>query len=82
MIPALEEILRMYKSGQCSIGDALNWIAQHQEQADLRDHFAGLALTAAAADELKRPTFDEATYKGTAVRAYLYADAMLEARKS
>lgn len=48
----------------------------------LRDYFAARAIDAAAADELRHPTYDEATYKGTAERAYLYADAMLKARQS
>lgn len=47
----------------------------------LRDWFAGQALPTAAADEERHPTCDEATYKGTAERAYLYADAMLRARE-
>lgn len=43
----------------------------------LRDYFAAAALNAASADELASPTHDGASYKGVAVRAYLYADAML-----
>jgi hypothetical protein len=48
----------------------------------IRDYFAAKALAIAAADELLHPTYDVATYKGTAIRAYLYADAMLKARQS
>lgn len=48
----------------------------------LRDYFAAKAITAAAADELLHPAYDAASYKGTAERAYLYADAMLKARQS
>jgi hypothetical protein len=48
----------------------------------LRDYFAAAALHAAAEDEMRVPTYDAASYKGTAERAYLYADAMMKARQS
>ena len=48
----------------------------------LRDYFAAMAIAAAAGDELRQPTYAEPTYKGTADRAYLYADAMLKARQA
>ncbi|HWT40992.1 MAG TPA: hypothetical protein VN081_07065 [Dongiaceae bacterium] len=54
----------------------------HYEGMQLRDYFAAKALPIAAQDELLHPSYDEATYRGTAERAYLYADAMLQARKS
>jgi hypothetical protein len=51
------------------------------EGMTLRDYFAAAAISAAAADENAHPTYDVSTYKGAAERAYLFADAMLEARK-
>lgn len=52
----------------------------------LRDWFAGQALDIAAAAEIAAPTHcgnsNSPTYKGIAARAYLLADAMLEARKA
>ena len=46
----------------------------------LRDYFAAAALPAANAQELITPTYNGSTYKGTAERAYLMADAMLAER--
>lgn len=46
----------------------------------LRDHFAGLAMPMAWDEEHKYPTHNGPSYKGVAERAYLMADAMLDAR--
>ncbi len=48
----------------------------------LRDYFAAQALALAAADEQRSPTSMGPSYKGTAIRAYMYADEMLKARQS
>lgn len=44
MIPQISQILRMLVAGECTEDRALGWINQHMENADLRDHFAGLAM--------------------------------------
>jgi hypothetical protein len=50
----------------------------------LRDYFAAKAIDEASRLERASPTGlrGEATYSGIAMRAYIIADAMLEARKS
>lgn len=73
MIPDITAILEMYKAGECTMTQALAWIEQHQENADLRDHFAGQSILPAMSEN--------ATCSAAASVCYEMADAMLKARK-
>ena len=77
MIPEISAILEMFKAGQCTMTQALGWINQHMENADLRDNFAGLALAAFFSDGEGHGRFKEASEW-----SYEMADAMLKARAS
>jgi len=73
MIPSIESIVEMLIAGECTAQEAISWIAQHFENSELRDHFAGQALIGWREDE-------GATYDEAAVAAYEMADEMLRAR--
>jgi hypothetical protein len=77
MIPSIETIIEDLIAGQCTAAQAMAWIAQHMENADLRDHFAGLAMQG---DKANPNGFE--TPENIAVYAYEIADAMLKARQS
>jgi uncharacterized UBP type Zn finger protein len=72
MIPTIEDVLAMYKSGDIDLNKAMYWINQHMEDSSLRDSFAMAAL--AGMDM-------EWSEDAMATRAYGMADAMLKARK-
>ena len=75
MIPSIEDILAYYKAGDCTLEKALGWIEQHQENTDLRDHFAGLAMQGYIVGT------EAPKCAHIASVAYEMSDAMLKARK-
>ena len=82
VIPGIDEIVAMLLSGQCTREQAIGWLNRHMELATetegLRDHFAGLAMQAAADPKVAYGfTFDQ-----RAEWAYQQADAMLTARSA
>ena len=82
MIPGIDEIVAMLLGGQCTREQAIGWLNRHMELATetegLRDHFAGLAMQAAADPKVAYGfTFDQ-----RAEWAYQQADAMLTARSA
>ncbi len=83
MIPSVQDILSGLLSGSFTVAEAQNWIDQHiaisYETNDLRDHFAGLAMQAAATNPKGADGF---TFDERAVWAYQQADAMLKAREA
>lgn len=77
MIPEIAAILEMFKAGECTMTQALGWIEQHMENADLRDHIAAQVLPAYFSDGEDHGRFAEATKW-----AYDMADAALKARSA
>lgn len=77
MTPTIQSIVDMLIDGECTAQQALEWIGQYMENADLRDHFAGMAMQAAATNPKGADGF---TFEQRAEWAYEQADAMLKAR--
>lgn len=87
MIPAIEDILQMLLDGNINKKQALLWIDQHMENmadgaADLRDHFAGLAMQGICCSKDEAGTLVNHGYDWIASESYKIADAMLKARKA
>lgn len=80
MIPDIHAILEMIRAGECTVQQALQWINQHMENADLRDHFAGLALQGLIAQSMGTALGSDPVHG--ARYAYQAADEMLKARLS
>lgn len=86
MIPTIEQIIYDLLCGKLNESQSIGLIEQHIELArqtaeddGLRDHFAGMAMQAAATNETGASRF---TFEQRAEWAYLQADAMLKARNS
>lgn len=75
MIPSIEDVLQMLLDGNIDKQQALFYIDQHMENvanaADLRDHFAGLAMARVGSST---------SYESMAKHAYQMADEMMKAR--
>lgn len=92
MIPTIEQICEDLKAGTITVQQAVAWLHQHAEGAanDLRDHFAGLALSGMlnsmanvnchTAALTKAREAGILLHEGLAISAYAHADAMLSAR--
>ena len=87
MIPSIESIVEMLIAGECTAQQAIAWIAQHMENADLRDQFAGLAMQGDMASQ----SSDTGEWRSEVATEYLdirakffyrFADAMLKARQA
>ena len=92
MIPTIETICEDLAAGKISVQQAIAWLHQHAEGAanELRDHFAGLALSgmlnsmanvnchAAALSKARESGIP--LHEGLAISAYAHADAMLARR--
>ena len=76
MIPTIESIVEMLIAGECTAQQAIAWIAQHMENADLRDHFA-----AHAPEPPKSWHGGERATQDVVEWRWWYADAMLKARQ-
>lgn len=95
MIPTIEQIIDDLMAGVITKSQAVTWLLQHSEtaHADLRDHFAGLAMQGMMVDVNDRIKKEALTtdirYLSDAINnirnnsarsAYAIADAMLAAR--
>lgn len=80
MIPTIEQIVEDLLSGVITKSQAVSWLHQHAEDAhaDLRDHFAGLAMNTLPEQLLKYPQTDR--FINIAEHCYKQADAMLYTR--
>ena len=77
MIPSIETIAEDLAAGRINIAQAIAWLHQHAEgsENELRDHFAGLALSHPYA-------YNDSAVAKAAEWAYQLADAMLAARSA
>ena len=77
MIPTSEQIVEDLADGCIDVDQALAWLRQHAEGAsnELRDHFAGLALSHPYA-------YHDSDVAKAAEWAYQLADAMMAARSA
>ena len=87
MIPDIETILEDLAAGRISTAQATAWLHQHangagSDMCELRDHFAGLALSGFTSDPslLSALGRGSVTTKQVCARAYELADAMLMVR--
>jgi hypothetical protein len=85
MIPCIADILAGLLNGSYTLAQCEGWINKHielgSENADLRDHFAGLAMQGLVSTEIDGVYDGSTKDQLTAARAaYLIADAMLAAR--
>jgi len=77
MIPSIETIAEDLAAGRINIAQAIVWLHQHAEGSanELRDHFAGLALS-------HQYAYHDSDAAKAAEWAYQLADAMLAARSA
>lgn len=80
MIPTIEQIIEDLMAGVITKSQAVSWLNQHaaDAHADLRDHFAGLAMNTLPEQLLKYPQTDR--FINIADHCYKQADAMMKAR--
>lgn len=92
MIPTIETICEDLAAGKITVAQAIGWLHQHAEGSanELRDHFAGLALSgmlnSMANANCHTAALNKAReagillHEGLAISAYAHADAMLKER--
>ena len=83
MIPTIETILEDLAAGRISTRQATAWLHQHVDgaESDLRDHFAGLAISGFSKGMVDYG-WDDEVLNGHTTMAYRVADSMLAARSA
>lgn len=83
MIPTIETIAEQLALGEITVAQAVIWLHMHAAGSanELRDYFAAKAMAALIAKTpFQEFPQDYSPYKKTALGAFDYADAMIEAR--